>query len=74
MKIKEIKEEYILFDNGYKLEAYHEQDCCESVYADFDVLKDYNVSTKTGKTIKIEDIDFQEDLEHLVQRNRRSRI
>lgn len=67
MKIKEINDDYILFDNGYKLRAYHEQDCCENVYADFEILKDYNVSTKTGKSIKIQEIDFEESLEQLIQ-------
>lgn len=66
MKIKKINEENIIFDNGYKLEYYHKQDCCEWVYADFAVLKSYNVSTKTGKRIKIEDIDFCESLEELI--------
>ena len=66
MKIKEINEEKIVFDNGYELEYYHEQDCCEHVYADFEVLKDYNVSTKTGKTINIKDIDFKETLVGLI--------
>ena len=67
MKIKEIKEEEIIFDNDYILKYYHEQDCCENVYADFEVLKDYNVSTKTGKTINIKDIDFEEHLDYLIQ-------
>ncbi len=67
MKIKEINEEYIIFDNNYKLESHHQQDCCENVYADFETLKDYNVSTKTGKSIKIQDIDFNETLEALVE-------
>lgn len=67
MKIKEINEEKIVFDNGYELEYYHEQDCCEQVYADFDILKDYNISTKTGKIINIKDIDFEEHLEYLIQ-------
>lgn len=67
MKIKEINDDYILFDNRYKLRAYHEQDCCENVYADFEILKDYNVSTKTGKSIKIQEIDFEESLEQLIQ-------
>ena len=67
MKIKEINKEKIVFDNGYELEYYHEQDCCEHVYADFEVVKDYNVSTKTGKIINIKDIDFEEHLEYLIQ-------
>ena len=67
MKIKEIKEDTITFDNKYELEYYHEQDCCEHVYADFEVLKDYNVSTKTGKTINIKEIDFKENLLELIE-------
>lgn len=67
MKIKEFKEESIIFDNGYKLEYYHEQDCCECVYADFEILKDYNVSLVTGKNINIKEIDFEESLTKLVE-------
>lgn len=67
MKIKEIKENSIIFDNGYELEAYHERDCCEEVYSDFDILTTYNVSTITGKTINIKDIDFEETLNKLVK-------
>ena len=66
MKIKEINEDHLIFDNGFELEAYHEQDCCEQVYADFEVIKSYNVSTKTGKSIDIKDIEFCESLENLV--------
>lgn len=67
MKIKEFKEGSIIFDNGYKLEYYHEQDCCESVYAEFEMLKDYNVSLVTGKNIDIKEIDFEESLTKLVE-------
>ncbi len=67
MKIKEVKEESIVFDNGYKLEYYHEQDCCESVYAEFEILKDYNVSPVTGKSIDIKEIDFEESLIKLAE-------
>lgn len=67
MKIKEIKREEIIFDNGYILNFYHEQDCCENVYADLGILKTYNVSTKTGKTIDIKDIDFEESLDKLIE-------
>lgn len=67
MKIKEFKEESIIFDNGYKLEYYHEQDCCESVYAEFEILKDYNVSLVTGKSIDIKEIEFEESLAKLVE-------
>lgn len=67
MKIKQINEDNIIFDNGYKLEYYHSQDCCEAVYADFEMLKNYNVSTVTGKIIDIKEIDFRENLERLIE-------
>ena len=67
MKIKEFKEGSIIFDNGYKLEYYHEQDCCENVYAEFEMLKDYNVSLVTGKNIDIKEIDFEESLTKLIE-------
>lgn len=68
MKIVEIVEEdKIVFDNGNTLEQYHSQDCCEHVYADFNVLDNYNLSTVTGKTIDIRDIDFEERIENLIQ-------
>lgn len=66
MKIKQINEDEIVFDNNYKLKYYHEQDCCESVYADFEMLKNYNVSVKTGKNINIKEIEFVETLELLI--------
>lgn len=67
MKIIEINDEEIKFNNGYILYYYHSQDCCEHVYADFEVLKSYNLSTKTGKTINIKDIDFEENLQNLIE-------
>lgn len=67
MKIKEITDKQIKFDNGYILNYYHDQDCCENVYADFEVLKTYNVSTKTGKQINIYNIDFEENLLKLIK-------
>jgi hypothetical protein len=38
-KIKKISSEGIAFDNGCWISDYHCQDCCESVYADFEYLK-----------------------------------
>lgn len=67
MKIKNINETSIIFDNGYELEAFHDRDCCEEVYADFSVLPNYNVSNITGKTINIREIDFEENLNKLVK-------
>ena len=42
----------LLFDNGTTVVDEHRQDCCESVYADWDQLKDTDVLSH----------DFQEDL------------
>lgn len=67
MKIKSIYDNSIIFDNGYELEAFHDQECCEDVYADFSVLPTYNVSNITGKTINIREINFEETLNKLVK-------
>lgn len=62
MKIKEITEYKIIFDNDYEMYYDHDQDCCEDNYADFEILKTYNLSTKTGKMISIFDVEFAESL------------
>ena len=54
MKIKEVTEEAITFDNGNYITYYHCQDCCERNYADFESLTPNNVNY---------DFDFEEDLE-----------
>ena len=66
MKIKKITDEGIIFNNGYKLEHYHDQDCCEHVYADWEILKTYNVSLKTGEKINIKNIDFKQTIKTLI--------
>lgn len=58
MKIKNITHEYIEFTNDKKLTYHHDQDCCEYNYADFPILRTYNLSVKTGKTIDIFDVEF----------------
>lgn len=58
MKIKEVTEEKIIFDNGTEITYYHEQDCCEEVYADFDHLK--NGSRLEPLT---QDHEFSEDIQ-----------
>lgn len=40
MRIKEITDERITFDNGNYIAYDHEQDCCECNYADFSYLAD----------------------------------
>lgn len=65
MKIKKITEEEIIFDNNYRLYYDHEQDCCEINWADFEMLKSYNLSTQTGKAISIYEEDFATTLTEL---------
>lgn len=45
MKIKEIiSEERIIFDNGNEITFYHDRDCCEWNWADFDAIRnDVNI-------------------------------
>ena len=40
MKIIEINDNHILFDNGDEIGFDHDQDCCECNYADFEQLDD----------------------------------
>ena len=54
MKIKEVNESHILFDNGKKITFDHYADCCEDNYADLRQLEDlaYDVEFK-------EPLDFE---------------
>lgn len=67
MKIAELKrddlhnENGLLFDNGNRLFDYHERDCCESVYADWSVLNDYNTLGKDANKTAY-DVEFNEDI------------
>ena len=67
MKIKAIYDDTLKFDNGMALSSYHCQECCETHYADFDVLCGYNINPKTGQDIDIRDIEFNEDIENYIQ-------
>lgn len=53
MKIKEINDEKILFDNGNTITFDHYRDCCEWNYADFEQLDDIAKSTEFNP-----DLDF----------------
>ena len=54
MKIKEVNENMILFDNGNSITFDHRQDCCEQNYTDFEQLDDI------ARTVKFErPIEFQ---------------
>ena len=50
MKISEIIDNGILFDDGSQIRGYHFQDCCEDVYANFEYLNDET---------ELEDYDFE---------------
>ena len=47
MKIIEINQDEIIFNNGMKIKQYHRQDCCEEVYADFSQLQDTSILEDT---------------------------
>ena len=54
MKIKEVNENMILFDNGNSITFDHRQDCCEQNYADFEQLDDI------ARTVKFDpNLEFQ---------------
>ena len=54
MRVKEIKENYILFDDGTLVVAVHDQAVGEHVYADFKVLLDSPFMDIEFNDIKIE--------------------
>ena len=58
MKIKIIEEERVIFDDDSVLKSHHDRSCCEWHYLDFNMLKNYNVSPKTGKTLDIYEQEF----------------
>lgn len=57
MKIKEITEDYILFDNGNKITYDHEQDCCENNYADFGQLDDLALDEEFDENLEFEAVE-----------------
>lgn len=54
MRIKEINESMILFDNGNSITFDHEQDCCEWNYADFEQLDDIAKATEFDPNLEFE--------------------
>lgn len=58
MKITQITEQGLLFDNGTTIKDIHEQDCCEHVYADWKQLGDTDVfQHEFSEELSIECID-----------------
>ncbi len=54
VKVVSYKEdEGLLFSNGLKVNDYHPQDCCESVYADWKQLEDTGIEDKEFKELVI---------------------
>lgn len=46
MKIKEVNNEHILFEDESCIKYYHGQDCCEWNYADFEQLEETALETE----------------------------
>lgn len=56
MKIVKIDSDGLLFDNGVVISDFHDQDCCEHVYADWKALKDQPVMDEEFNDIVIEKV------------------
>lgn len=57
MKIKNITEDIILFDNGKIIYYDHNQQCCEYNYADFEQLDDLARDYDFSENLKFEAVD-----------------
>lgn len=57
MRIKEINENEIVFDNGNTITFGHEQDCCERNYADFQQIDDIARGWKFDENLDFEAIE-----------------
>ena len=57
MKIKEITDERIIFDNGNYIECHHDQDCCEYNYADFKQIEDFAYSYDFDECLLFESLE-----------------
>ena len=60
MKIVSINKAGILFDTGMTLEDYHEQDCCEDVYADWVNMQ--IMGEREKNYVNAADLDFFENI------------
>ena len=57
MKIKEVNDEKILFDNGNTITFDHEQDWCEHNYAQFDALEELAFEIEFDENLTFEAVD-----------------
>ena len=60
MKMVAIGKDGITFDNGKVLEDYHEQDCCEWVYADWENMQ--VMGEREKNYVKAADLDFFDNI------------
>lgn len=54
VKVEVVSDEGIMFTDGTGIFDYHEQDCCEKVYADWEQLRDTGFEEEEFKVIEIE--------------------
>lgn len=57
MKIVEVTDEHILFNNESKITFGHEQDCCEMNYADFQQLEEAALYFEFDDQLMFEPVD-----------------
>ena len=60
MKVVSINEVGIIFDNGKVLVDYHEQDCCENVYADWENMQ--VMGEREKNYVNAADLDFFDNI------------
>ena len=58
IRIKEVDEDYILFDDGSMIEYGHDQECCERNYADFKQIDTICRRTVFDSDLKFEKSDY----------------
>lgn len=57
MRILEVTDEKILFDNGKAITYYHSKDCCENNYADFEQLEEAALEYDFNDELRFEFVD-----------------
>lgn len=57
MKIREINDEAIIFNNGMQITFSHDADCCEWNYADFKQLDDIARNYEFDENLKFEAVE-----------------
>ena len=57
MKIIEVNDEKLLFDNGSVITFDHEQDCCEFNYAQFDALEPLAFKVEFDEELTFEEVE-----------------